>query len=522
MRSRSHVTHLLLLAALTAVASADDTTPQPEQRNGRRVVRLRVADVGRLALRNSPEYASRVLDPHIAWTAEREARGEFDPLFAARGAAGETQSPVFFDPSSFGPGSSSGQSILEEDTWSGSASVSRTEKWGGVWRVGYDAESTKRGGASSIASLQPRYDGALSLGYTHPLLRNAGEDVRLSRMREAARLAEQASDQLERTAELTVAGAETLYWELVGARSDREVRRKSVEVAKELLSVAEARLAAKTGIPVEVAEARAGLARREVDLIAADTLVDNISDSLRELVLPFAGENPDLDLSIEPAEEPTQTPLDLPRMPEAAELDAALRQRADVRSAVGRADAARLAELRARNATESELNAFGTGALVGLGSGFSESADRIEDRRTFSWELGLEYTIPLGNNVAEARLDRAARERDRSDREVAALRNTVVRELREATRNVRSAAERIAASGRARTAAAEQLRAERARLGAGRSTPFQVLEVEEDLSEAESSEIQSRVDFEKARVALAAATGVLLVSRDLTGLVGGE
>ncbi len=525
--SRNAFLLVVLLLAATG-ARAQDAPPDAAQPSGgesvetARVLRLSIADVGRLALRNSPAFKVLLLDPSIARTFEDEARAEFDPLLAASASGGTRQSEVFFNPSAFGPGGGGGSGLLQEDTLGGSATLSSVEEWGGAWQLGYTVESTDRSGASSISALSPRYDGLLSLGYTHPLLRHSGRDVRLSTTRQAERLTEDSELRLARSAEETVAAAESLYWDLVGAAADLDVRRKSREVAQELLDVARARLEARRGLPVEVSEAEAGVARRDVDVIASETLVQNLADRLRELIMPFDAESPDLDLELAPTDAAAATPGDLPAKPTRSDFEQIFGQRGDVRAVDARLAAARLAELRTRNAALYELNAFADGGLIGLGSGFSGSSTRVGDRDTYVWEAGLELAIPIGNRAQEARLSRAERTTQRAQRERAAIRNTAMREVREAARNVRSAAERIAAARRARVAAEEQLSAEKSRLENGRSTPFEVLQVEEDLSEFEAQEIAASVDYEKARVDLELASGTLLASRELEGLALGE
>ncbi len=489
------------------------------------VLRLRIQDVGRLALRNSPRFKVALLDPAISRTFVDEARGEFDPLFSSRFQGGRDNSEIFFDPSAFGPGGSSGgssKSFLTEDTLSGGASLGATEEWGGAWTLGYEARSASRAGASALQSLQPRYEGTLSLGYTHPLLRGAGREVRLSRVREAQQRTTQSEEQLARLAEETVLQAETLYWALVNALADREVVRGSLATANELLDISRARLDAGRGIPVDVIQAEAGVARREGELIAKETEIRNASDRLREYVMPFDRPDADLEMTIHPVDLPQQDVTDVPDLPDRDLLEVTLRQRADMRAATAALDAARLAEVRSRNDHEYELNALLDGGLRGLGSGFSEASDQWQDRDSYVWTAGLELAIPIGNVIATARLLRAERETRRNERDVAALRNQIVREVREAVRNVRSAADRIEAANRERTATEAQLAAERSRLEKGKSTPFDVLLVEEDRSLAVAREIAARVDLEIARAQLASAMDGLLEERGVQGLAVGE
>jgi outer membrane protein TolC len=346
--------------------------------------------------------------------------------------------------------------------------------------------------------------------------------VRLSRAREAEKRTTASEQLLAREAELTVLDAESLYWELVGAIADRAVLEKSLELTRELLEVAEARFEAGRGIPADVAEAEAGLARREGELIDVQARIGNLSDRLRELVMPFEGPGAALDLTILPVDIPAEGLDVLPEEPTRDGLEAALSQRTDVRAAQSNVDAAKQAELRAQNEDEYELNALLNGGLRGYGSGFNDTSDDWEDRDDYAWEAGLELAIPIGNITADARLRRAEQETRRAERQLAALRNVVVREIRVAVRDIRSSVDRIRVAKRERVATEAQLAAEQSRLEKGKSTPFRVLEKEEDRSRAIATEVRARVDLENARAALESAKGSLLEERDLQDLVVGE
>jgi outer membrane protein TolC len=516
----------LVVILSTAVLAQDaepaerPSVPAPEGPD-KPVLRLRIQDVGRLALRNSPRFKASLLDPSIAETFEQEARGRFDPLFASRFEGGRDRSEVFFDPSRFGPGGSDPQ-FLKEDTLSGGADVSATQEWGGVWTLGFDAASTDRRGAESVQSLQPRYESLLSLGYSHPLLRGAGRDVNLSEEREAQSRTIQTESQVIREAEQTVLEAETLYWALCKSLADREVLRDSLKTANELLEISRARLDAGRGVPADVVEAEAGVARREGELITVETEIRNFSDRLRELVMPFDRPGADLEMTIHPVDLPIQDTSEVPQDPDREFLEQALMQRTDMRAAQAALAAAEQAELRARNQHEYELNALLNGGLRGLGSGFNDASDQWEDRDSYVWTAGLELAIPIGNITAAARLLRAERETMRAERDVAALRNVIIREVREAVRNVRSAAERIEAAEREREATEAQLAAERSRLEKGKARPFDVLEKEEDRSRAIARVIAAKVDFEIAGSELSSALGTLLQDREIEDLALGE
>ena len=82
-----------------------------------------------------------------------------------------------------------------------------------------------------------------------------------------------------------------------------------------------------------------------------------------------------------------------------------------------------------------------------------------------------------------------------------------------AARNLAASQEGIVAARSAREAAAEQLRAEQIRLQYGESTPFDVLQREEDLVTAESQRIAALRVYHVSVTALDRAQGTLLEDR---------
>jgi outer membrane protein TolC len=87
--------------------------------------------------------------------------------------------------------------------------------------------------------------------------------------------------------------------------------------------------------------------------------------------------------------------------------------------------------------------------------------------------------------------------------------------VREAIRNLESALEGIEAAERRRVAAEEQLRAESIRLEYGESTPFDVLQREEDLVDAESQKILALQLYHTSITALDRAQGTILDNRNI-------
>src|SRR5205823_13110345 len=88
-------------------------------------------------------------------------------------------------------------------------------------------------------------------------------------------------------------------------------------------------------------------------------------------------------------------------------------------------------------------------------------------------------------------------------------------QVRAAARAIDTAAKQISASRAAREAAEQNLDAERKRYENGMTTNFQVLQVQQQLTDARARELQSLVGYNKAVAAYHRAVGDLLEVRNI-------
>jgi outer membrane protein TolC len=136
-----------------------------------------------------------------------------------------------------------------------------------------------------------------------------------------------------------------------------------------------------------------------------------------------------------------------------------------------------------------------------------------DDNRT--WHAGAKVSIPIGNRSARSNVRIGEIEVHKAETLVDRQRQSIIAEVRKAVRDLQSAIQGIEAAERRRIAAAAQHRAEQIRLEHGESTPFDVLQREEDLVEAESQKIGALRVYHASEVALDRAQGTLLEDRGI-------
>jgi outer membrane protein TolC len=311
---------------------------------------------------------------------------------------------------------------------------------------------------------------------------------------------------------------------------------KSLETARSLLSQTEIQYEVGVKSRVEVVEAEAGVAARDVELIRAENRYLRSQDELIDAVL---GTRLTADSRLEIV--PTDDPIDYLKY----EIDVA---EASQKAFANRPELAvanyeiERQELQLKFAKNQRLPQFdvqgrygvsgkrGKGAVTIDNSGpvpvpifNSDTGDGIGDATDdwFSSAGGRDFSvrgvlsIPIGNVAARHTVSRTQLELRRARTQLLRLRQNIILEVRDRARNLESAQEGIEAAERRRLAAAEQLRAERVRLEYGESTPFNVLQKEEDLVEAENEKILAVRLYRTSLVDLNRAQGTILKTRNI-------
>jgi outer membrane protein TolC len=333
------------------------------------------------------------------------------------------------------------------------------------------------------------------------------------------------------------------YWNLVAREEDLRVAEKSLEARRALLTQAEAQYEVGVESRVAVVEAEAGVAERELNRIRAQNRYREAQDRLINLVLgPHL--TADSRLEIRPTDRPERLyqllgGLVLPDVEEAAQLASENRPELEI---LRRQIEQNKIELQfRRNQRLPRLDAVASGGYQGLSGGTNPHAppfcgnpdpvtglcpprtpipidrrytatddDFFSDDGAFAWSAGGVFSFPLGNRQASGRADRAALDLRRSRTRLRRLEQDILLQVRKAVRDLASSAEGIDAAERRRLAAEEQLRAETIRLEHGESTPFEVLQREEDLVEAESQKIAAHQLYRDSLTALERAQGTIL------------
>jgi outer membrane protein len=158
-----------------------------------------------------------------------------------------------------------------------------------------------------------------------------------------------------------------------------------------------------------------------------------------------------------------------------------------------------------------------TGLPTGAGTtDFSHAVSQVLGNDFPGWSVGLNVGIPVFNIGARAAARQAKLDLERTNVVQVQTRQTVALDVRTAARNIDTAAKQIVATRTARDAAEKNLDAERKRYENGMVTNFEVLQIQQQLSDARATELQALVSYGKDITAFHHSVGDLLDLRGVT------
>jgi len=379
-------------------------------------------------------------------------------------------------------------------------SVSQKFVTGGDYELTMD--NNKNQSSSSRTSLNPIYSSDLALTVTQPLLKDFGIDLNKREIYIAKNDQKISDHQFTEKVIATIAETENIYWDLVFSIEDLKVKETSLQRARDLEKQVKAQVDVGTLAELEILQAKSNVASREERLLNAQNLIDDNGDNLKS-ILNFSFDSEEGLKEIIPADSPVFEPGVENSLNEA--LKTALIHRPDLLAKKMELENRNIEAKYNENQTLPTLDLVGSLGLNGL-SGDSSTKNGSYDSalsEAFStdfrlWQFGINLSYPLGNRAAKSKLAIKRLEVAQLLLNIKDLEKTIVVEVREAHRQIKTDIKRVQATRVARKLAEEKLNAEEKKFKVGLSTSFNVLEFQEDLAEEQSNEIKAVIDYNKS------------------------
>jgi len=474
------------------------------------------------ALKNNLGLAVEVFNPQLADISVTQAKERFVPSLVLGYDKQETNQPSF-------SWIEAGDQVQEQfmDYY---GQFTQEIPFGGNFQItlySYETETTAR-----FQTINPRFGSQLRFDFTQPLLKNFGLKISQREIVIAKNNAAISEIQLKQTLLDTIYNVEEAYWNYVGSIEYHKVMQQSLELARDLLARNTREVEVGLIAPIEVLSAKAEVARREADILQAESMIKGSQDRLKTILNLSVREDIDLTKIV-----PTDTPTDEEKEVSLEEaLAMGLQMRPDLQAI--RADLKnRDFDLSyAKNQLLPELNFQAslwspglsgtqliyendnplTGNIIGSIPG--NSSDALRDALKFkykNWTFGLTLSIPFTSVITRAQYAQAKVSLQQAQVNLENQEQQAFLEIRNAVRDVETSYKQVQAYRLARELALENLEAEQKKLKVGLTTNYDVLLRQRDLADARSSELRSVITYNLALAALDRALGATLEKKNI-------
>lgn len=278
-------------------------------------------------------------------------------------------------------------------------------------------------------TINPAYQSQFVVELRQPILRGFGLDFNRAQINIQNVQRDIAIEQFSQEVRDTLLEVESAYWGLAQARRAASILAESVAQNRATYeSVYNRREHDAT--EVEIQNAKSGWDQRVVEFRETIRLVRDAEDRLKN-----AMNDPDLLLSLVMEIIPTDLPLVAPiQIDQFADVRTAIEKRNEIRQARKSIELARINTGIAKNQEMPQFDTTFSYTVDGVADSADNSMDRLGSNRFISYNVGVNFSWPIGNRKAKAVSRRARLEESRA---IAALRqatDAVVTEVNAAVR----------------------------------------------------------------------------------------
>jgi outer membrane protein TolC len=436
--------------------------------------------------------------------------------------------------------------ILSENTYTADVSYIQGFRWGTTLNAGFN--NTHFATNSPISLLSPGITSNFQFRVTQNLLQGFGSlpNTRFIRIAKNNREISDVAFRLQIIT--TVDQIEDMYWDLVYAYENVHVQQEALTYAQKALTDTRQQAQVGTAPPIQVVSAQSTVSTDEQNLILAQNnleleklLMKNaLSRSIDDAVLAEADMIPTSTMQV-PQEEAVVPIQDL--------INEALGHRAELAESRIDLNSRDLSSKAVRNAMLPTLDAFAYYSGSGVGGnvnptvltppcnpatstcfngasapppfanggpvGYGSTLSQLFNGTAPDKGVGLSLSIPLRNREAQANQVRAELEYRHAQVRLHQLENQIRIEVRNAQFDVKQNRASVQAAQYAVDFARQTLDADQQKLKVGLTTTTAILQDASILTTNESNLVSAKAAYEKSRIELDRATGLLL---DHTGI----
>ena len=399
-------------------------------------------------------------------------------------------------------------------------------------RVDVDFYLNRNSSNNQFNTFNPAYSGSVAYQITQPLLRNYGRSINDTAIRIARNNRNISEIDFETQMIDLVTAAQNLYWDLVYQREDIKVRKQALDLAEKTLADNKRQVQIGTMARIDVLQAEAAVAQREEQMVTTSYVADQMQDRVKRLMTNLP--DPALVLA-------QLNPIDPPRKPGAGDVVAledaikyALESRPELRAIDMQVQNSELDLKYNKNQLLPSFNIAAGFMQSGVGGvqtvrsqlggeqvvsvihgGLGDAFGQLFSYNYTGYSVGFNLSIPLSNKSVQAEYSKALTDKQ----SLLAKRNKLAQQIALEVRNANSQVEmnraRIVAAERALELAIMQLEAEQKKFQLGTSQLRFVLQEQQNVTAAQTSQIQALVNYAKALVDYDKAVGRALQKNNI-------
>ncbi len=388
--------------------------------------------------------------------------GSFDPAINTTVTFDSRHSPVN-NPLTAGTGTSS-TALSEQFTHNTNANVQYVQAFPTGTSIAAGLNTVRASTTSQAQFFSPSVQTVGSFAITQQLLNGWGFALNNRAIR-IARIARKGSDLAFAQSVLTdITGVQNFYWELVFARGDVEVQRRSVELAQRLYDDNQRQVEIGTLAPLELVRAEAQLAAAQQTLINAQTRLLQQQNSLMNVIAKDLMDPTLANIEVIPVDSAQVAPPVVENLPLPDAIQEAMTKRPDVQLSKLNLTAhdVNLETVRSALLPTLTFNGFvsGTG-LAGntrnrtpnVESGFPHALDMVFGGAFPEYQAQFTLNIPLRNRPAQADVARALLVQQQDQARLLQLQNTVAVDVQNSQIALRQARTAVEAAVKTRVSA---------------------------------------------------------------------
>jgi outer membrane protein TolC len=486
---------LLLLACVVPAHAQTVST------NNARPITL--AEVVTLALQHNFDVQIQRFDPELARYSLNINYGAYDPVLVLQGLHRYSLSPGGIDEQTrVFQGSET-----ESDEFAGSIS--------GLAPTGLNYQLSARasdqygtrpdlvtGGRTPFENATAN---AAAATLTQPLLRNFWIDTPRANIYISKNRLKYSEQALRFRLMQTINAVEQAYYNLIFARENLKVQEAAVLSADRLVQENKKKVEVGAMAPLDERSAEAQASASRAQLIDAQRAVEAQENILKNLITDQYAEWHDVNLI--PAE-------NLIAVPEVLNLQQSwqngMRLRPDLAQARLDLERSEIFMKLDFNQLFPSLDVIGQYGYQGSGNEFSRALGQVKDMDNPFWYYGAQLRYPLGSRIERNNYKTSKVQKKQAELLFKQKEQSVLVEIDDAVKQIRSSFERITATRDARAFAESALDAEQKKLENGKSTSYEVLLKQRDLTAARFDEIQALAQYNIAIAQLAFREGTTL------------